>query len=396
VPTVDANQDCRETKVYYRPLITKDFFHVIGHGLFILPGCFELDSRVSVNIYWEGFDTNYSLANSHGVNNHVQKLNISVQELLHAVYTGGDFRIYKIECKQAPIFVAIRGNWLFKDTDFVLMVNKIISAQREFWNDYDFPYFLITVIPVIKSENICMTGGTGLENSFAMFLGSKKFMTLHKLAWTISHEHFHTWNGRKIGRQEPEALIYWFAEGFTSYYTVLLNLRAGIYTIDNYVKEYNKTLLNYFISPVRNEENIEILKKFWVNHDIEHLPYYRGTILAHEWNLHIKKESKERYSLDNVMFDILYQAQKNKRVFTAELFDNVIKKYLKEGVAQEIDMYIDRGETIELSPDALGPCFMLAWEKKKIKDKEFIVPYYYCDSSHKLNCAVCKKWFGIK
>jgi predicted metalloprotease with PDZ domain len=63
---------------------------------------------------------------------------------------------------------------------------------------------------------------------------------------TVSHEFFHAWNVRRIRPRSLEPFDFeranmcgelWFAEGFTSYYGPLMIERAGLSTLDHFVRE---------------------------------------------------------------------------------------------------------------------------------------------------------------
>ena len=99
-----------------------------------------------------------------------------------------------------------------------------MQVQRDFWNSYDFPYYLVALLPLDEQEGV--RGGEGRTNSFSLYL--PKDLT------TLSVEHpvparardFHAWNPQRLGTYENDRL-YWFGEGFTDYYALLLLLRAG-------------------------------------------------------------------------------------------------------------------------------------------------------------------------
>jgi len=348
-------------KTRYRAIIREDYFHIIGHTFFIFPFYNEkdLDEKIQVKFEWKNFPTNYNFANSFGTQQQEQTTYASIREIKHSIYVGGDFRIHQFTCENNPIFVAIRGEHDFDDAQLIELAQKIIPSQRNFWNDHNFPYFLITTIPMDAKHSI---GGSGLENAFSIFLG-KTYNIMQKLTYLLSHEHFHTWNGRKIKREEPERLVCWFSEGFTDYYAALLNLRSGLISFEEYIENYNFCLYKYFTSKAKNRPNTEILEKYWQDEEINKLPYQRGQILAHNWNVLFQKESNGKCSIDNVMFDILEQAQTNNRLFSAKLFIEIMQKYLPQSIAPDIEKYIDNGETIIPLENAFGDQCTLEWHK---------------------------------
>lgn len=361
-----------------KPIICEKYIHLIGPTFIIFP-TWDFDKekvddlfsthKFNIKITWKKFPLNWNIANSHGVNKNEQNLFISILELINSIYVAGDFQINKFLYKENPVYTATRGNWPFQTKKLESLLETIIKTERNFWNDYDFPFFLVTTIPIEENNSIM---GTCLHNSFVTFLGPQK-SPLKKLAHNFSHEHFHTWNGKKIRKQSPEKLMYWFSEGFTDYYAFLLNLRSGLISLEEYIEEYNDRLYYLYTSPVKNKPNNTLLKNMWNNqknlfsylYQFQKLPYLRGQVLAHHWNAKIKKKTAEKYSLDNVMLDILHQATKNNKVISAQLFDELIKKYLPSGVIDDIEKYINKGKTIIFDRNSLGPCCTLVWNKVK-------------------------------
>jgi hypothetical protein len=74
--------------------------------------------------------------------------------------------------------VATRGKWNFTDEEFAGLVEKIVLATREFWNDFEQPYFLVTLLPIESDPQSKSIGGTGLINSFATFVTTNALSTM--------------------------------------------------------------------------------------------------------------------------------------------------------------------------------------------------------------------------
>lgn len=343
----------------FRALITQTYFHIFGYELFATPKM-PWDQPIDLTIQWQNFPAKYSFANSFGVKKSHQELTLKFETFRHAVYVGGDFRIKEERIDDAPVFIALRGKWLFSDKDYATRVRKVIETERAFWNDHGFPFFLITLIP--NGEKCCSTGGTGLTDSFATFVAEDQKLD-SGLSWLYAHELFHTWNGQKIGRAEPEPLVYWFSEGFTNYYARLLSLRAGLMSLNDYVDDYNEAIYNYYFSSAKTEPNSRVQKDFWNNHDVEKLPYYRGDLMAHHWNLTLKKELGLSASIDAPMRDLLKEAQTKSTVISNETWNRLMSHYLKAGIRDDLTRYIDAGEAITPEPDALGTCVKQEWRE---------------------------------
>lgn len=354
----DLVQDWTGETVVYRPIFSETYFHIMGYALFVHPDWNE-NRNLKIGIEWKKFPSDWKIANSHATHQRLQSMEISLRELRHSIYVGGDFRIQTISIEGKPLVVAVNGKFGFTDTELFSHLEKVVKSGRDFWNDHDFPYFLVTVIRT--NAPCCSFGGTGLTNSFATFLATDAGIEDDSFKHLYTHELFHTWNGRKIERQSPEQLVYWFSEGFTDYYTRLLNLRSGIIQLPEYIETYNAVIFKYLSSPERNASNERILADYWNNYDIEKLPYQRGDILAHQWNAKIKKESHSKKSIDFLMKDLFAEAQSSKKtVVSAANISRLIKPYLPEGIDDDLKNYIEAGKTLSLDSAALGPCVSLS------------------------------------
>lgn len=338
----------------YRPILKTSFFHFIGESAFAYPE-YDKEKNIRIALKWHGIPDGWTLANSFGVDQNEQIITATLRDFLHSIYVGGDFRISRFDVENRPVYVAVRGKWTFSDSEFSGHLKKVFSFERAFWNDFDFPFFLVSLIP--NGKPCCNYGGTGVSNAFATFVSDS--VELKELRHLYTHELLHTWNGRKIERQDPEELVYWFSEGFTDYYTRLLNLRAGIISLQEYVDDYNNKVARYYTSTVRNEPNERIRESFWNNDEVGKLPYQRGDLLAHNWNLLIKRETKGKKSLDDFMRDVLNAAQTKHEVVSAAAINKLMIQYVPEGVLIDISRSIDRGETIVPAANALGPCVQL-------------------------------------
>lgn len=339
----------------YRPILTNEYFHFIGHSAFVHPDWND-GKPLGVKLHWQNLPPDWKISNSFATGDTLQEMNISIGQLRHAVYVGGDFRIKQILLDENSVYVAMRGDWKFGDEEFFGLIEKIVWAQRTFWNDHDFPYYLITLIPT--GEQCCSYGGTGLTNSFATFISTDKgidFQMKHLLA----HELLHTWIGQKISitdtPDQPEALLYWFSEGFTDYYTRELLLRAGLITLDEYIADYNKKIYEYYVSPARNAPNARVPDDFWQDRFVGKLPYQRGDLLAHRWNTKITAAQEGRFSLDDLMRYVLGLTKTSGFVVSDTAFNRVIQPYVTQEILGDLRKYIKKGETIPLDAEALGP-----------------------------------------
>jgi predicted metalloprotease with PDZ domain len=77
---------------------------------------------------------------------------------------------------------------------------------------------------------------------------------------TVSHEFFHSWNVRRIRPRSLEPFDFdrtdmsgelWFAEGFTNYYGILTLRRAGLSSLDEFVRDMGQAVNTVLTAPGR-------------------------------------------------------------------------------------------------------------------------------------------------
>ncbi|MCA9523054.1 MAG: hypothetical protein KC609_18895 [Myxococcales bacterium] len=341
---------------YFWPLIRGSYLHFFGHGVFVVPAD-DGKVRRTIELEWV-LPRDWTVANSFAVNQRRQRFLATRGALRHAIYVAGDFRLYRRDVKGGPVWVALRDQWAFRDAELVDTVSRVVTAERDFFGDYRFPHFLVTLLK--GTARCCSYGGSGVRNGFALFVSTDRGID-GRMRWILAHELFHTWNGRRIRRQQPEQLVYWFSEGVTDYYARLLLLRRGLMGFGQYLRHLNRAIRDYYSSPARNLSNRVVQDRFWSDEDVSRLPYRRGDLLAHRWNARIKRATNGRHSFDDVMRDLLREAQTKGTVVSKASLDRLVRRYLPRGIARDIERFVESGETIPLVPNALGHCAELTF-----------------------------------
>jgi len=339
----------------YSPVLSAQYFQVIGDGAWIVPRA-ERAKTFSIAIDWK-MPADWSIANSFGANQRNQTFSTTLNKFRHALYLGGDFRLTSFRIKNQPVFVAARGDWGFFDENLTDLTKRVIEVERNFWNDHSQPYYLVSVIPVGRPVDGTNTGGTAVENAFAMFLSPRT--QIKDLRFLLTHEYFHNWNAQKLGDlKDPEPLMYWWSEGVTDFYTQRLMLRSGLTTPREFAKAYNEVLRAYNESKARNAPNSRINEEFWKDPAVGKLPYQRGMLFAAILDGEIKKATSGRASLDDVVRDLYAAARKpGAKPLDAEIVNAAVTKRLGRSYMAEIKRDIEDGQTIEFGDGALGTCF---------------------------------------
>lgn len=390
----EIRDDDIELGNHYLVTLNKTYFQFLGETFFILP-IRDWYSYYKIRITWNHMPFTWTLANSFGINEKVQTINASLAQFSGSVFMGGDFRITKKTVNNNPVYLSIRGKWNFSDDQLSELLKDIVTIERNFWNDHDFPYYLISVVPI---EGRGDQGGIERTNAYALFLTADRKIDF-RLKRILAHELFHTWLGDKIKFAEPEELSFWFKEGFCDYYTRLLLLRAGLISINEYVDEYNNILYAYYTSSVRNEKNERVVNEFHSNRNIMKLPYMRGDIIAHNLNASIYKNSRGTKTLDDFMLDLYKRCKTESLIVSNGSLSALIRYYAGDQALAEIMKCLNSGAYLKSNPDALGPCFELeieSFRKFWFIGELFEIPSYRLKPDTNPNNKKCLEWFGVK
>jgi len=239
-------------------------------------------------------------------------------ELLDSPIVAGNMAEYDFEVDGQPYSLVMpKDNVLWDGEASARDTAKIVEAQQEFWgvNPFDRKYLFL---------NLFMDKLGGLEHDHStVMMCSPWQMRGHDdyIKWLglVSHEFFHSWNVR---RMRPEALaeydydqeVYtrelWLAEGLTSYYDNLLLFRGGLIDVGDYFILLAEEFRNYEMTPGREVRSAELASfDTWIkqykpdNNKVNStISYYRkGALIGFVADMEIRRETKNKASLDTVM-----------------------------------------------------------------------------------------------
>ena len=332
----------------YRPIIQKNYFHVLGNAIFITP---ERDDRPTASFTYSGAPEGWSFASDL---EHVSPNRALVlDEIVESVLVGGDFRILT----NGKVRLALRGKWPFSDQSFIERLGPIIDSHQRFWGDAN-EAFLVTAIPLTGEPGNISLGGTGRGDGFAFFATDNvESATLNRL---LAHEHLHTWIPRRIGTmpKQDEAKDYWLSEGFTDFYTGRLLLRDKVWNLTEAVEALNEALRDYAYSSVRTAPNSKIVADFWKDADTQRLPYLRGQLAAHLWDHELRQSSEGERNLDSVMLAMrarIREYGQEEPPLASVLFAEEAKK-LGLDIGPVMGKHIREGGAILLPKEIFTPC----------------------------------------
>ncbi|MES2904571.1 MAG: hypothetical protein V4696_10335 [Pseudomonadota bacterium] len=338
-----------------RPVIRPGWFYSVGEVLYARPAGRD---EAPASFAWNG-PKGVSFASDTEHSKGLANRPRSVGDILESIAIGGqDLSVTSVILNGAPLriaHIAHIGRFGFDIRAFEATARKVVEVERDFWRDTKPGPFLITAIPLASDPGRISFGGTGRSDAFATWIDVGA--DLSSLTWLLAHEYFHSWNPRQIGRfpTKFQSEAYWLSEGFTDFYARRLMLRAGLWTREEFVADWNEMFRAYAASSFRATGNVETAAQFWSgNYEAEKIPYQRGAMLAALWDWRLRGQGKA--GLDDVL-----RSQRD-RMRAANAMPDLTTAFVAEiglaglDVRHDIDRYLTKGEPIILPQNAFGNC----------------------------------------
>ena len=223
-----------------------------------------------------------------------------------------DFRAFTIDGMEYEIVVWGEGNYQMDQLQ--ADITALHHAAATIWGSYPFERYVY-----MYHIGDGLRGATEHLNSTIIQWDRFGFYPreqYNKIIGTTAHEFVHTWNVkayRPAGitpynyNAENYADLLWMAEGTTSYYDNLLPARAGIYTVEEYLKELSKSIEAHLKKPGRRVMSVQeaSFNKWMVEDHDRNLNasvsiYLEGALVSWLMDQRIRELSKDRYSMDDL------------------------------------------------------------------------------------------------
>lgn len=362
----EEQQNLGSSDSFYAPIIKDDYFNFVGSMALVVPFVPKADGpSVPLNISWNLPDE-YVVFNSFGSRQNKQNINSNFAEMWDAVYTAGPhMRTKEIQVRGQPVTIALEGQWSkISDSEFINVIGRLLATQRQTWRDDDFPYFFVSFLSLgsgCDANRPFRFAGSAHKNSFRAYFPSDCQLT-PEMKQLISHELMHQWIGKqvKMGQKPGHIDGKWLTEGWTDYYGRILAYRAGVISEQEYFQTLNKVLSDYQSSKERgvslNSLVQRMYKRGYSTRQLEQVPYQQGEIMALRLNQKIKQDSNFKYSLDDVMRDLLSEAKRASasKNFSVQEISAVVDNYIPGVFATEFEK-ISYGSQ-PLLPPVLAGC----------------------------------------
>ncbi len=168
--------------------------------------------------------------------------------------------------------------------------------------------------PFIKSG-----GGTALGKAFMFGYSDANPPSLDSIKNLLAHEMVHRWPHLSDDTED----VVWYNEGTAEFYCCELPRRFGLITEDEFAAAVNAKLNRYYENPYIAMPASEASQLYWTKRETQRLPYGRGLIYMIETDALIREKSGNKYSLDNVVLDILHMTRSGEKPNFTTWFERV-------------------------------------------------------------------------
>ncbi|BAY07594.1 M61 family metallopeptidase [Calothrix sp. NIES-2098] len=318
--------------------ITHGYFN--GAALFFrLPGWEKQPIRVTIVPPYPEWQVTTSLPVDAEVSNTFYAADFDT--LVDSPFEIGSHQLYQFEALGKPHELAIWGQGNIQPQKVISDIKKVIEVEAQMFGGLPYEKYVFLLHLFHQAY-----GGLEHKNSCSLIYQRFGFRTQDKyerFMQLVAHEFFHLWNVKRIRPKALEVFDYdqenytpslWFSEGTTSYYDLLIPLRAGIYDAKAYLNHLSKEITRFLSTPGRkiqplSESSFDAWIKLYrpdANSGNSQISYYlKGAMVSLLLDLLIRAKHGNKYSLDDVMRQMWQQFGKAEIGFTPEELQAVIE-----------------------------------------------------------------------
>ncbi|BBA78906.1 peptidase M61, glycyl monoaminopeptidase [cyanobacterium endosymbiont of Rhopalodia gibberula] len=304
--------------------------------------------------------------------------------LVDSPFEIGTHNIYTFEVLKKSHQLVIWGHGNIQPISLIRDVKKIIEIEAKLYRELPYDHYLF----ILHLSGSCF-GGLEHKSSCSLIyprFGFRAKDKYNRFIQLVAHEFFHLWNAKRIRPKALETFDYerenytkslWFLEGTTSYYDMIMPLRAGIYDIDSFFEILSNDITQYLNTPGRkihslSESSFDAWIKLYrsdTHSDNVQISYYlKGELVSLLLDLLIRSRHNNQRSLDNVMSQMWQKFGKPEIGFTHQQLQDVIESVAGIQLQNFFTHYLDATEDLPFD-DYLEP---FGLKLKPILDSETI------------------------
>ncbi len=290
--------------------------------------------------------------------------------LVDTPFEVGTQQLYNFEVLGKPHALAIWSQGNANPEQIIADTIKVIETEAEMFGGLPYEQYLFLL-------HLSGSGYGGLEHKDCCTLNYPRFGfrdrdKYERFIQLVAHEFFHLWNVKRIRPKALEKFNYeaenyttslWFCEGTTSYYDILIPLRAGIYNRDTCLKNLSKDISKYLntigrtVQPLGESSYDAWIKLYRRNaySDNNQISYYlKGQLVSLLLDLLIRAKHQNKRSLDDVMGLMWERFGKEEVGFTETQLRDTMAEVAEVNLDDFFSRYIETTEELPFD-DYLDP-----------------------------------------
>ncbi|MBD1910991.1 MULTISPECIES: M61 family metallopeptidase [unclassified Leptolyngbya] len=252
----------------------------------------------------------------------------------------GEHTTYSFDVLGKPHQFVVWGQNNLDSEALLRDTRKVVETEAELFGGLPYSQYLFLL-------HLSNQGYGGLEHKDSCTLNYSRFVfrsaeKYSRFMQLVAHEFFHLWNVKRIRPKALEVFNYdgecytpslWFSEGTTSYYDLLIPLRAGIYDARHFLREMSREITRFLTTPGRRVQPLgESSFDAWIklyrrdaNSDNSQISYYlKGEMVSLLLDLLIRARHGNARSLDDVLRQMWHQFGQDEIGFLPEQLEAII------------------------------------------------------------------------
>lgn len=364
-------QGCSEIKVSYRIFANEltvrtnhlDTTHGYFNGaalFFFVPGLEQQPLQIQIIPPQSDWQVTTSLPKIEGEN--YTFVAPDFDTLVDTPVEIGTQQVYDFEVLNKPHSLAIWSQGNADPQKIIADIKKVIETEAKIFGGLPYEQYLFIL-------HLSGSGYGGLEHKDCCTLNYPRFgfrdrEKYNRFIQLVAHEFFHLWNVKRIRPKALETFDYeaenyttslWFCEGTTSYYDLLIPLRAGIYNRQIYLENLSKDITKYLHTIGRKVQPLgESSYDAWIklyrrdaNSDNNQISYYlKGQLVSLLLDLLIRAKHQNKRSLDDVMGLMWQRFGQDEIGFTEVQLRETIAEIAEQDLADFFFRYIETTEEL--------------------------------------------------
>lgn len=277
--------------------------------------------------------------------------------LVDSPFEIGTHQSYYFEVLDKPHELAIWGEGNLPSERVIADIKKIIQVEAQMFGGLPYDRYIFLLHLFAQAY-----GGLEHKNCCSLIyqrLGFRNQENYERFVQLVAHEFFHLWNVKRIRPKGLEVFDYeqenyttslWFCEGTTSYYDLLIPLRAGIYNAKSYLNHLSKEITRFLTTPGRKVQTLaESSFDAWIklyrpdaNSSNSQISYYlKGEMVSLLLDLLIRARHNNKRSLDDVMLQMWRKFGEPEIGYTPEELQEVIESVADVDLSNFFESYIN-------------------------------------------------------